>query len=135
MDRYDRRGSDPVDLQVGRRIRRRRRELRLSQATLGAALGVSAQQIRRFERGTSATAPGYLLRLADRLAVSVEFFFADATVVLAADGDGAKPAEQGAEMTELIHSFRRIQHDGIRRDLFLLVKQAARRSTLRQPRT
>jgi len=127
--------GDPVDLQVGQRIRRRRRELRLSQADLGAVVGVSAQQIRRYEHGTSAAAPAHLVRFAARLEVTVDFFFVDATAALDADWDVAwpEPVRQSAEMTELIHSYRRIQHDGIRRDLFLLVKQAARRSALRQP--
>ncbi|MEX0627022.1 MAG: helix-turn-helix transcriptional regulator, partial [Cucumibacter sp.] len=44
---------DPIDQGVGERIRARRRQLRMSQTRLGKAIGVSFQQIQKYEKGTN----------------------------------------------------------------------------------
>jgi transcriptional regulator with XRE-family HTH domain len=58
-----RRTPDPVDRYVGARIRERRQALGLTQAQLAATLGLSEQQLRRFERGSSRVSPRQLLAL------------------------------------------------------------------------
>ena len=121
------RDKDPVDCHVGLRIRERRHTLRLTQAALGRTLDVTDQQIRRIEHGASTLAPSQLLRLAERLEVSVEWFLEGA-----APENGAGQAGGAAEAIEIARFFRSISHDGIRRDLFLLVQAAARRSGPRQ---
>ena len=122
-----RRDPDPVDLYVGARIRERRIALALTQAELARALGLTEQQVRRMERGSSRLAPRQLLVLADRLAVGIGYFL-----------DGAPalgPSEPNLpEVAEIIQSFQAIRDDVMRRDLFLLVQAAARRSPQRGAR-
>ena len=69
-----RRVSD-VDDHVGRRVRERRREIGMSQAKLGDALGISRQQNQRYEAGTNRVAAGRLWEIAKILEVDVGYFF------------------------------------------------------------
>lgn len=116
-----RRIPDPVDRHVGARIRERRLALSLTQAELARALGLSEQQMRRIERGKSRLTPRQLLALSNRLQVGSGYFLEGAIA-----GNDAVP--EGPEEIEIIRSFRSIRNDGMRRDLFLLVQAAARRS-------
>ena len=65
----------PHDRHVGSRLRMRRLMLDMSQANLGEALGVTFQQVQKYENGTSRVAAGRLQQLSRTLRVSVEFFF------------------------------------------------------------
>jgi transcriptional regulator with XRE-family HTH domain len=121
-----RRIPDPVDRYVGARIRERRRALALTQAQLAAVLEVSEQQLRRFERGSSQLSPRQLLALSLRLGVGPGYLL---------EGAPADDQRRGApEVVEMVQSFRAIRNDGMRRDLFLLVQAAARRSLPRPAR-
>ncbi len=64
-----------VDAQVGRRVRERRREMGMSQEKLGNALGISFQQIQKYEAGTNRVAAGRLWDMASVLEVDVGYFF------------------------------------------------------------
>lgn len=125
MELRHRRVPDPVDRHVGARIRERRIQLSLTQAELGRALSLSDQQIRRFERGRSTLAPRQILALAQRLEVDSGYFLEGAPTA-----GGTEP--QDSDAIEIIESFRAIRNDGMRRDLFLLVQAAARRSLARR---
>src|ERR1700730_17201489 len=65
----------PLDKVVGRRIRARRLQLRLSQQDLGKALGISYQQVQKYEQGVSRIGAGRLQQLAEILNVPVSLFF------------------------------------------------------------
>ena len=127
MAMQGRRSPDPVDRHVGARIRERRIALALTQEELARALGLTAQQIRRIERGSSRLAPRQLLVLAGRLAVGSGYFLEGAP-----HPDPAEP--DLPEVSEIIQSFQAIRDDVMRRDLFLLVQAAARRSPHRGAR-
>lgn len=122
-----RRSPDPVDRHVGARIRERRIALALTQAELAQALDLTPQQIRRMERGSSRLAPRQILVLANRLAVGSGYFLEGAP-----EPDPSEP--ELPEVSEIIRSFRAIRSDMMRRDLFLLVQAAARRSLQRGAR-
>lgn len=64
-----------IDAHIGRRIRSRREELRISQAELGEALGVSYQAIQKFEGGRTHIAAAKLAVIASRLSVNISYFF------------------------------------------------------------
>ena len=64
-----------IDRQVGVRIRMRRLMLDMSQETLAAALGISFQQVQKYEKGTNRIGAGRLQKLAEILRVPVNFFF------------------------------------------------------------
>ncbi len=64
-----------VDAHVGRRIRQRRREIGMSQEGLGNALGISFQQVQKYEIGINRVAASRLWDMAKALKVDVEYFF------------------------------------------------------------
>ncbi|WP_273718759.1 MULTISPECIES: helix-turn-helix transcriptional regulator [Bartonella] len=66
-----------IDLLVGKRIRLRRKRLKMSQTTLGDALGVSFQQIQKYENGLNRVRAGRLMEISDILNVPISFFYAD----------------------------------------------------------
>jgi transcriptional regulator with XRE-family HTH domain len=67
-----------LDIHIGARIRMRRLEKSISQEKLGDALGVSFQQVQKYERGTNRVASGRLSRIAEMLEVEIGFFYQDA---------------------------------------------------------
>lgn len=70
-------GPDPVDVHVGRRLRLRRTLLNLSQEQLANAVGVTFQQIQKYERGSNRISASRLYDISKVLGVPVAFFFED----------------------------------------------------------
>lgn len=84
-------GPDPIDLAVGTRIRIRRRYLKISQDDLAATLGLTFQQVQKYERGENRVSASMLVRIAARLETSV------ATLV----GEDAPSGEGGGMLAAL----------------------------------
>lgn len=78
-----------IDAQVGQRIRVRRQLLGLSQAQLAHAVGVSFQQIQKYEKGTNRISASRLYDVARVLGVSVSFFFEGVANMTEEDGNQA----------------------------------------------
>jgi transcriptional regulator with XRE-family HTH domain len=70
-------GATSVDRYIGRRLRKRRNEMAMSQMALAKAVGVSWQTIQKYEAATTRIAASRLYELARALGVEVGFFFAD----------------------------------------------------------
>ena len=68
-------GPNPVDVHVGKRIRERRVTLGLSQTDIGEYLGLTFQQIQKYERGANRISASKLWALSHFFEVSVEWFF------------------------------------------------------------
>ncbi|WP_375625375.1 helix-turn-helix domain-containing protein [Bartonella sp. MU37NMGALS] len=66
-----------IDILIGKRIRYRRISIGLSQKALGSHLGVSFQQIQKYEKGFNRVSAKCLLEIAQKLDVPVNFFYAD----------------------------------------------------------
>ncbi|WP_026500489.1 helix-turn-helix domain-containing protein [Bartonella grahamii] len=66
-----------IDILIGKRIRHRRISIELSQKALGSHLGVSFQQIQKYEKGFNRVSVGCLLKIAQKLEVPMNFFYAD----------------------------------------------------------
>jgi transcriptional regulator with XRE-family HTH domain len=66
---------NPVDKYVGSRVRMRRIMLGMSQEKLGEALGLTFQQVQKYEKGTNRVSAGRLQRIAELLNVPVTFFY------------------------------------------------------------
>ncbi len=66
-----------IDILIGKRIRHRRISMGLSQKALGNYLGVSFQQIQKYEKGFNRVSAGCLLEIAQKLDVPISFFYAD----------------------------------------------------------
>lgn len=70
-------GPDPVDVHVGYRVRLRRTLLGYTQQQLGEAVGVTFQQMQKYERGTNRLSASRLYDVARVLGVPISFFFED----------------------------------------------------------
>lgn len=66
---------NPIDKHVGNRVRMRRMMLRMSQIKLGKALGITFQQVQKYEKGTNRMGASRLEHIAHILQVPVEFLF------------------------------------------------------------
>lgn len=67
--------SNNVDQHVAQRIRARREALGITQVVLGAKLGITFQQIQKYEKGTNRVSAGRLYRLSEIFGVQPGFFF------------------------------------------------------------
>src|SRR5262245_23225987 len=75
MEGRGKRGPIPADIRFGHRMRERRMMLGLSQTDLGAALGVTFQQIQKYESGINRVSASALEKLAASLRVPISYFF------------------------------------------------------------
>ncbi len=69
------RSPNPVDIHVGTRVRLRRQLLKMSQEKLGDQLGVTFQQVQKYERGTNRVGASRLWRMSQVMDVPVSFFY------------------------------------------------------------
>jgi len=122
---------NPVDIHVGARVRLRRTLLGFSQEKLGEAIGLTFQQVQKYERGANRIGASRLHELSAVLDVPVEFFFADLDHVQYPIGSGLSedppPRFEGdplarRETLELVRAYYRITDPAVRRRLFELVK-------------
>jgi transcriptional regulator with XRE-family HTH domain len=140
--RRRRRKSDkpnPIDVHVGSRLRLRRTLLGMSQERLGEAIGLTFQQVQKYERGANRVGASRLYDLSRVLDVPVSFFFDDINPETAAaargepgeDDDDATPRRHDPdpmmrrETLELVRAYYRIPDPQIRRRLFDLTKAIA----------
>ena len=80
--------TNSIDKHVGARVRMRRMMLKMSQTSLGNALGVTFQQVQKYEKGTNRIGAGRLQQIAGLLQVPIEFFFEGAPAPPTASGRG-----------------------------------------------
>ncbi len=88
-----RRGPNPIDIHVGARVRLRRNLLGLTLQTLAKAVGVTYQQLQKYERGVNRVGASRLFNLSRVLDVPISFFFEDLSP--AAAGAGRKRRAKG----------------------------------------
>ena len=116
-----------MDAHVGARLRLRRTLLGMSQEMLGEAIGVSYQQIQKYERGANRISGGMLHELSGVLGVPMSSFFDD--LPLTHNASAATASEVATvtrrETLELVRAYYRIP-DAQRHALFALVKSIAR---------
>ena len=72
MDAEEAQGPDPIDVQVGARVRARRHALGLSQTQLAESLGITFQQVQKYEKGKNRISASVLVKAAARLDTSVQ---------------------------------------------------------------
>src|ERR1700728_3077030 len=126
---------NPVDKHVGSRVRMRRMMLAMSQEKLGDALGLTFQQVQKYEKGTNRIGASRLSQISHILQVPVSFFFEGApTVALAARTEGMAEAPSPAYVSALLatsdglaltKAFMRIPASKLRRRIVDLVEQIA----------
>jgi transcriptional regulator with XRE-family HTH domain len=107
-----RRRAQAVDLAVGRRVRRRRLELGMTLQQLAELVGVTQQQVHKYEAGIDRVSAGLLHRIAQALGVEVGHFFA----AMDAEGHGlAEPAGAPGQRRRLLELVRHVAGIGDRR--------------------
>jgi transcriptional regulator with XRE-family HTH domain len=126
---------NPIDVHVGSRVRLRRNMLGLSQEKLGEAIGLTFQQVQKYERGVNRVGASRLHDLSRVLDVPVSFFFDDIDPVKAAaiPAGFAEPAAEAfdadplrrRETIELVKAYYRIDDSALRRRLFELARALA----------
>src|SRR6476469_2603494 len=95
---------NPVDVHVGSRVRLRRTLLGMSQEKLGDALGLTFQQVQKYERGANRVGASRLYDLSRVLDVPIGFFFDDMPDALAANFGGVQ-TRRGGGLTEMQDGF------------------------------
>ncbi len=122
----------PVDVHVGARLRVRRTLLGMSQTTLGDAIGLTFQQVQKYEKGTNRISASRLYDLARVLDVPIEHFFDDMPTAVAASssaqggGKGKEPPKYELdpmakrETLELVRAYYKITDPEILNFLFLM---------------
>lgn len=126
---------NPVDKHVGSRVRMRRIMLGMSQEKLGEALGLTFQQIQKYEKGTNRVGASRLQQIADILQVPVSFLFEGAPEAnTRAEGFSDTPSTgyisdflATSEGLALTRAFTRISDPKLRRSIVDLVEQIAAR--------
>jgi transcriptional regulator with XRE-family HTH domain len=118
-----------IEQVIGERIRARRVELGLIQEQLATAVGISYQQIQKYENGSNRITVGRLLALAERLEVPITHFFAGLPGALPAGAAEEPPPEAPRSRSSigLARGFARIRDDGVRLALTGLVRAVAER--------
>ena len=119
---------NPIDVHVGKRIRMRRLLLGMNQETLANALGLTFQQVQKYEGGANRVSASRLSEMAKILGVPIAFFFTD----LQSGEAGQTEAErqwrermERPETIELIRLYYAIANPAIRQQFLEMVKAAA----------
>lgn len=125
---------NPIDVHVGSRIRLRRTLLGLSQEQLGDHLGITFQQVQKYERAGNRISASRIFDMARALSVPVSFFFDDMPEDLAqrapgcgADYDAPQDDPETELMTrretlELVRAYYQIGDSGVRKKVYHLTK-------------
>jgi transcriptional regulator with XRE-family HTH domain len=125
---------NPIDKHVGSRVRMRRMMLSMSQEKLGDALGLTFQQVQKYEKGTNRIGASRLQQISTILQVPVAFFFEGAPAVQGQVLDGMREAPSPAYVSDflatseglaLTKAFMRIKEAKLRRRVVDLVKEIA----------
>lgn len=129
---------NPIDVHVGNRVRLRRMLVGLSQEKLGEQLGLTFQQIQKYEKGSNRVSASRLYQIAEILSVPVQFFFDDVPDDVAGSGNGAAGFGEASGGTgaimdflnspegfQLSKAFSQIPDPAVRRRLIDLVKALA----------
>ncbi|MGE0626614.1 MAG: helix-turn-helix domain-containing protein [Hyphomicrobiaceae bacterium] len=129
------RRANPIDAHVGGRVRLRRMLLNLSQEKLAEQLGLTFQQVQKYEKGINRIGASRLYELAQLLGVGVQYFYEDAPLTNCTN-DGPGFAEQTSdnyivdflntrEGVELNRAFLKISDPKVRRSILEMVRAIA----------
>ena len=126
---------NPTDRNVGARVRMRRLQLGMSQTALADALGLTFQQVQKYEKGANRISASKLQQIANTLQVPVSFFFEDITGMSAkskavqndATLDYLTKFMTSADGLTLCKAFMKIKDNALKRRIVALVEQLSTR--------
>ena len=133
------RSPNPIDIHVGNRIRMRRMLINMSQEKLGDSLGLTFQQVQKYEKGSNRVSASRLYQMAQILGVTVQFFYDDLPASSAQPGNPGM-SEAGApsfvmdflsssDGLQLNRAFSEISDRNVKRRVIELVKALAEGSS------
>jgi transcriptional regulator with XRE-family HTH domain len=122
--------ANPIDAQVGSRVRLRRMLVGMSQEKLGEMLGLTFQQVQKYEKGVNRIGAGRLYQMAHILGVPISYFYEDVANAApqpadAANDHAAPPVMEflsSGEGLQLALAFMRIRESKVRKRVIDLVK-------------
>ena len=123
---------NPIDVHVGNRVRMRRMLVGMSQEKLGDALGLTFQQVQKYEKGANRVSASRLYQMASTLGVPIQFFFDDIPLsTQSSDPDGMAESDNAGLLMDFLNSaegfqlgraFSTIEDANVRRRVLELVK-------------
>jgi transcriptional regulator with XRE-family HTH domain len=121
---------NPTDKYVGSRVRMRRLMLHMSQTDLADQLGVTFQQVQKYEKGTNRISASRLQAMCHILQVPVPYFFEGAPQIAGHSGKGAKASSPAyvsdflatSDGVKLVRAFTKIGDAKLRRSVVRLVE-------------
>ena len=125
-------GPEAMDVHVGGRVRHRRKMLGMSQEKLGEALGLTFQQVQKYERGANRISASRLYCISEVLNVPINYFFEDIYHCFARERGKSGRAEVKAQLDddlvrrealELARWYSQIKDPKVRRRIFDLIEQ------------
>jgi transcriptional regulator with XRE-family HTH domain len=132
---------NPIDVHVGARIRLRRTLLGISQEKLAEAMGLTFQQVQKYEKGTNRVSSSRLVDVANALDVEVPYFFEEMSATVQGQTPAMlmdvknlpRPSDEKNPMAkretlELVRAYYRITDPAVRKRMFELTKAVASRS-------
>ena len=119
-------GGNPIDLLVGSRIRKFRKGRGMSQAQLGEKLGVTFQQVQKYENGKNRVGASRLQMISTALDVPVGDLFTD---VAGTSRTSAKPLAFDPQALRLAEAFTRLNDKALRNSILDMVEAMARKSS------
>ena len=124
-----------IDVVIGKRLRALRNALKISQGKLGEDVGISFQQVQKYERGSNRISASRLYTIAKALGVDVNVFYEDFLGDASGDGAAGGLAEAGAsyragpeqddDVRELLEAFSRIRTPALRASVLQMARSIA----------
>ncbi len=123
-----------VDVHVGRRVRQRRKVMGITQEKMGEALGLTFQQVQKYERGANRISASKLFELSQLLKVPVGYFYEDMTrdqqLAASAMGENAPDPFEGENLSaresrDLLQAYYRLPNDKVRKQVLGLIRSLA----------
>ena len=129
--------ANPIDIQVGNRVRIRRMLIGMSQEKLGDLLGLTFQQVQKYEKGVNRIGAGRLFEVAQILGVPIDFFY-EGVGATREERSGVSESESAPPVMEFVSSgeglqlslaFMKIKDPKVRKRVLDLVKSLAQEET------
>ncbi len=121
--------ANPVDIHVGKRVRLRRTLMGMSQTKLGDALGLTFQQVQKYENGSNRIGASRLYQISQILGVPVSYFFEDMDqmAAVANENHAGEDGPRGdlvakRETLELVRAYYRIDSAKVRRGIVDMIR-------------
>lgn len=130
--------SGPIDILIGQKLKTRRLELGMSQQQIATSIGVTFQQIQKYERGSNRISSSKLHELAKLMQTHINYFFSDSDEYNFSDQEVKELAEapgdyeslsshEKAQLKELIGYFNGIKDEKLRLNILNLTKNLERK--------